>query len=91
MENTNRIAELTTLIRTEINRLDKDYMNAVQTVIDNLIAGGIIRNQHVGNNNLDKLGTLEWYGGQIIDVLESQSWFAVNSLINAVDKFAPEC
>lgn len=33
--------------------------------------------------------TLEWFGGQILDVIESESLFAINSLINCVDQFAP--
>ena len=85
-----RIGELTNLIRTEIDRLDKGSESTAQTVIDNLTAGGVVRNIHVGNKDLGKLETLEWYGGQIVDILENKSWFAVNSLINCVDKFAPE-
>jgi hypothetical protein len=84
-----RIGELTNLIRAEIDRLDKGSEATAETVIANLTAGGVVRNIHVGGKNLGKLETLEWYGGQIVDVLENKSWFAVNSLINCVDKFAP--
>lgn len=85
-----RHAELTKLIRTEIQSLDVGGTGVVPSVIENLKAGGVVRNIHLGNTNLDALGALEWYGGQILDILEDQSWFAVNSLINCVDKFAPE-
>ena len=32
---------------------------------------------------------LEWYAGQILDIVDNDRWFAVNSLINCCDKFAP--
>lgn len=33
--------------------------------------------------------TLEWYGWSVIDIVDTGSWFAMNSWLNCVDKFAP--
>ena len=34
--------------------------------------------------------TIEWYAGQLLDIVDNQSWFAMNSFINCLDKFCPE-
>lgn len=34
--------------------------------------------------------TTQWYAGQIMDIIESNSLFAMNSIINCLDKFAPK-
>lgn len=51
---------------------------------------GLAANCHVGRDDLDHEETVEWYAGQFLDLVEQRSWFAMNSLINAVDQFAPE-
>lgn len=40
--------------------------------------------------NLTPEETLEWYAGEFVDIVEREAWFAVNSWLNAVDKYAPE-
>ena len=34
--------------------------------------------------------TIEWYAGQLLDIVDNQNWFAMNSFINCLDKFCPE-
>lgn len=82
--------ELTKLVRSTIEAVDKmgpgqDF----EPLLRRLRAAGVVRNMHVGAKNLDARGQLEWYAGQILDVIESRAWFAVNSLVNVCDKFAP--
>ena len=33
--------------------------------------------------------TVEWYAGQLLDIVDTGQWFAVNSIVNTVDKFCP--
>ena len=53
---------------------------------------GLSSSCHVGRKDLDQLPVeaAEWYLGQFLDIVENQSWFAVNTYINVLDKFVPE-
>jgi len=47
---------------------------------------------HVGNPGLGT-GTdlcVEWYAGQLVEIFNNESYFAVNSFINCLDLFCPE-
>lgn len=81
-----------TKLRAIIHDLDVGGMAAVQRSIESLKAIGAVRNQHVGRTGMEPGSDecAEWYAGQVLNVLEGESWFAVNSIINCVDKFAPE-
>jgi hypothetical protein len=81
-------------LRKCIRRLDDGGVAAVKETIEALKALGAVRNQHVSDDDtkasaLTPEQTVEWYAGQALDVLESKSFFAVNSLINCLDKFVP--
>lgn len=85
-----------TLDRAKLRKLILDLnegdMEMVAQTTFSLKALGAVRNIHVGRSDLvagsDEV--VEWYAGQALDVLESRSWFAVNSVINCLDKFVPE-
>jgi hypothetical protein len=62
---------------------------AIGSIVTRLKAAGAVRNIHLGKKSFTTDETVEWYAGQILDVLEERQLFAVNSLINCVDKFAP--
>lgn len=81
---------LRSVVRECINELDNGGMGVIESVKNKLTAAGAVRNIHVGKKDFTSDETVEWYAGQILDILENESWFAVNSLINCVDKFAPE-
>lgn len=34
--------------------------------------------------------TVEWYAGQLLSIVDSGSWLAMNSYINSLDIFCPE-
>lgn len=90
---------LTRIVRECISDLDScpiDNLVAtnkiINKVIDKLKGIGIVRNVHVGKSpkSFTPIEGVEWYAGQILEALESDSLFAINSLINCVDKFAPK-
>lgn len=78
-----------TKLRAIITRLADGGMGSVEGVIASLKELGAVRNQHLGKTDMTPDETVEWYAGQILDVLEERAWFAVNSVINCVDKFCP--
>jgi len=82
--------KLHTAVRKAIKTLDSGGTETVKTALTLLHKGGAVRNIHVGFTNFTPVQTMEWYAGQIVDILESESWFAVNSLINLLEKFCPE-
>ncbi len=89
----NKIKELTKIIRDQISILDNmNSTNNVGEVVNTLKSAGFISDQHVGDSeeSFDDLKRVEWYGGQIISCLEAKAFFAINSIINCRDKFAPE-
>lgn len=45
---------------------------------------------HAGRTDLNTYETVEWYAGQALDLVDREAWFAINSLINCLDKFVPE-
>lgn len=79
-------------VRSAIKALDEGGMSSVQATIAALRAAGAQRHIHEGRKDMidGSIDVAEWYAGQAIDVLESGAWFAVNSLINCLDKFCPE-
>ena len=42
---------------------------------------------HVGNKNIEGEQIIEWYAGQILDIIDNKAWFAMNSIINCANKF----
>lgn len=85
--------ELTILVRNVASDIDNGNVYTIRKCIQPFINIGITANMHVGKKPEEFEGnrkmTLEWYAGSIIDIVYKQSWFAVNSWINCVDKFAP--
>jgi len=45
---------------------------------------------NVGKTNMGPDEIVEWYAGQILEIIDDKAWHAVNSLINCLDKFCPE-
>lgn len=86
--------DLRATIRAAVQSIERggtgDAMAAADVVRAALAARGLAANCHVGVKGLDADRTVEWYAGQFLDIVETQSWFAMNSFINCLDKFAPE-
>ena len=65
-------------------------IEAVQAVREALGEKGLGANCHVGTAMQDgDEQCVEWYGGQLLDIWDNAKWFAMNSLINCVDRFCP--
>ena len=65
------------------------HVNAVRLALQER---GLEAGCHVGRPDLGK-GTdlcVEWYAGQLVDIFDNESYFAVNSFINCLDIFCPE-
>lgn len=79
---------LRTCVRAVIAALDRvgpGDADAIVAPLREYVQPGI----HVGRTDLAGDEAVEWYAGQILAVVDGKAWFAVNSLINCVDKFCP--
>lgn len=82
--------QLTELIRKVIKDLDGAKPDKAPQVVAPLRAAGITPGMHQGAGEFSGgRMTLEWYAGQILEVIDVQAWHCVNSVINVCDKFAP--
>lgn len=78
-------------VRACIQKLEFSDENCIPEIITRLRKAGAVTNIHLGKNTpFTDDETVEWYAGQILDVLENNTLLAVNSLINCLDKFCPE-
>jgi hypothetical protein len=80
-----------TRLRETVERLASGGVETVPSVLSELKALGAVRGVHQGRTDMANGSDecVEWYAGQIVDVLEEKAWFAVNSVCNCVDKFCP--
>lgn len=82
-------------VRQTIENLDvcgtRGAVSAIKPLLDLGVTAGCGRRYFAdGQEHADETSeALTWYAGEIVDVIESKSWFAVNSLIGCVDRFAP--
>lgn len=51
---------------------------------------GLAPGCHVGRKDMGATEAVEWFAGQLLEIVDAKAWFAVNSWLNCVDKFAPE-
>jgi hypothetical protein len=94
------------LIRNAIKDIDNGNEKTATQWTAMLAHNGFIRKDLVGDETLkaipqdknpnkmtedERMLILRWYAGSIIDVIDSGTMHGVNSLINCVDKFSPEC
>ena len=61
--------------------------NAARTLKDK----GFVSNACVGQgkDTFTPESTLDWYVGQFLSIVENKSWWAMNSLLNALDTYIP--
>lgn len=87
------MSDLTILIRGVVERVERGGPETArieaQAVAEELARRGLGRACHVGRATFTPEEALEWYAGQFIDIVEGESWLAMNSWLNVVDKFAP--
>jgi len=51
---------------------------------------GLVPDCHCWEVIWDRQKQLERYAGQLLSIVDGEAWFAMNSWLNCVDKFAPE-
>lgn len=90
-----KIDGLREIVRSVIEAIDRAQPGvSAEIAIEPLIRAGITAGcgrVHFADGKKHADGSYEalhWFAGEIVDVVQSRSWFAVNSLINCVDRFA---
>ncbi len=79
---------LRTTVRAVAAALETGGVSSVKRIVEPL-RGLVEPNVHLGRNDLNPDECVEWYAGQLLDIVDTEKWFAVNSWLNCVDKFAP--
>jgi len=88
--------DLRTTVRACVDALERGGEHTARRCVEPirvaLAERGLAPGCHAGRKDLaDKPEeTLEWYAGQVLHVIDSESWVAVNAIINCLDKFCPE-
>jgi hypothetical protein len=87
-------AELAREVRRIVKAIDEDPPDDVQELVAPLRARGIEPHVHVGRPGGSEAVTpeltVEWYAGQLLAIVDEGAWFAMDSLICALDKFVPD-
>lgn len=89
--------DLRTLTRLTVLSLDSPTNDRRGRSLDELVedlrtalaARGLKPGCHVGEKTWHEEKQIEWYAGQIIAVVDDEAWYAMNALINNLDKFCP--
>ncbi len=58
-------------------------------MIQKLIDAGAEQNCHLSDAPLNQIQKLEWFAGQVLDILLKRNVLAIPSLFGGKDKFAP--
>lgn len=87
-------AEMSNFVNQQLNIVGNGDIPEATACADLFEKMGGVSGIHVRNAGEPKMEfttrqTLEWYVGQFIDIVENRSWFAINSFVNAIDKFSP--
>ncbi len=80
------IRRVATELETEGPTQAKELVKDVRKV---LVERGLTPPCHRGVKNMTPDQTLEWFAGEFVDIVESETWHAMNSWLNSVDRFAP--
>ena len=87
--------EFRTLTRKTVLAIDKTDPAGVEEAVAPLRAAlaerGLSPNCHLGGGRQPTQDeVVEWYAGQLLDIVDTQAWESMNAAINFVDKFCPE-
>ena len=88
------IDELRSLTRSVVLAIDCGGLDGIEAAVAPvraaLAARGLNPGCHVGlGRELTSGEGVEWYAGQLLDIVDTEAWFAMNSFINVVDRFCP--
>jgi len=85
-------AELTSFVRVGILAIAGEGPGKEVLDVANLFRkAGVVKNIHVGTdpNIFTPRMKIEWYAGQLLDIVDQEGWVSMNSFINGLDKFVP--
>jgi hypothetical protein len=81
------MSHLADLTREVVARLEKNGPEEARAIVHPLrayVAPGV----HEGTRPTGE-AVVEWYAGQLLQIVDDQAWFAMNSILNCVDRFVP--
>lgn len=79
---------MSVFIKNEIDKIDSGGIATALSVAKLFSEAGFVINAHLGyNGEWTPRRTMEWYAGQLLSIVENESWFAMNSLVNSCEKF----
>jgi hypothetical protein len=83
-------ADLRNVVREVVLTIDKGGPEEAKAEVERLRGLIPVGMPHRGKKNMTEQEVIEWYAGEIVDIVDNQAWFAMNSIINCLDKFCPE-
>jgi hypothetical protein len=81
--------DLRTKVREVIMRVEAGHIAEAKAGAEELRPLVPAGQPHRGKKNMTEQEIIEWYAGEFLDCVDNGAWFAINSLINCVDKFCP--
>lgn len=76
-------------VRSYIEEVEQRGISESSSVAKKFESAGYESGKYVGRNDLNPEEIVVWYVGQFLSIVEDKAWFAMNSLINCLDKFVP--
>ncbi len=87
------MGDLSKIVRKAVLAIDKGDLGTVHRaalpVATELLKRGLGPNCHVPRTGLEGEEIIEWYAGQLLHIVATESWYAMNSFINSLDRFVP--
>lgn len=85
------VRQLAEVVQCALRALDKagtkDAKRIVEPIRTALADRGLTPNCRVGQEDLSRSEIIEWFAGQILDIVDNETWWCVNSLLNCCEKF----
>lgn len=79
--------ELARVTRQVVSQLETTGPGSARAIVEPL-RGFVRPGVHEGTKPTGD-AVVEWYAGQLLQIVDAESWFAMNSLLNCVDRFVP--
>ena len=80
--------ELFVFVRQEVLGLENGNEETARKLAQKFRDMGFQKNAHLRyNGQFTWRLVMEWYIGQFLDIVDKEAWFAINSWINAADKY----
>jgi hypothetical protein len=74
-------------VRDVVAKLEKSGPGDARSLVEPLRAF-VQPGVHVGTKPTGE-AVVEWYAGQLLDIVDTEAWFAMNSILSNVDSWVP--